>query len=85
MNLKRTHIVLPTALLAEIDGIAGERGRSAFIATAVDEAVRRRRLLAAVQQAKGAWKSNAHPELRQGAAAFVKKLRNENEARNKNR
>jgi hypothetical protein len=35
----------------------------------------------ALRQAAGAWKDKDHPELKVGAAAWVKKLRRESEAR----
>ena len=42
---KRTHLILPEELLAEIDALVGQRGRSAFLVDVLREEVRRRRLL----------------------------------------
>jgi hypothetical protein len=42
----RTHVSLPEDLVAEVDELAGPRGRSKFIEDAVRETVRRARLLA---------------------------------------
>jgi hypothetical protein len=37
--------------------------------------------MAALKQATGAWKAKNHPELKAGASAYVKKLRQESELR----
>jgi len=49
----RTHIILPTALIKEVDRLVGERGRSSFIASAAAEKVARLRLLKASEKAAG--------------------------------
>ena len=72
---KRAHIVLPEQLLAEVDALVGQRGRSAFLAEVVGQAVQRRKLLAAFTEAKGSWKDEDHPELANGSGSFVNKLR----------
>jgi metal-responsive CopG/Arc/MetJ family transcriptional regulator len=81
MRRKRAHIILPEDLLAEVDRLVGERGRSAFLAEIVQREIQRRKLLAALQEAKGSWKAEEHPELQEGSEAFVERLRLENEAR----
>ena len=78
---KRTHIVISGRLAAEIDSIVGKRGRSAFLAEAAEKELLRMRQIKALQTACGAWKDKDHPELRQGAANWVKKLRREYDTR----
>jgi len=78
---KRAHVILPEDLLAEVDALVGQRGRSAFLAEVVRQEVQRRKLLAALRDAKGSWKMKDHPELKDGTEAFVEKLRRENEDR----
>jgi len=78
---KRAHVVLPEQLLAEVDALVGQRGRSAFLTEVVGQAVQRRKLLSAFLEAKGAWKDEDHPELANGSDAFVDDLRTENESR----
>ena len=78
---KRTHLILPQDLLAEVDALVGQRGRSAFFAEVVRQEVERRKLLAALREARGSWKAKDHPELKSGSEAFVRKLRAENEKR----
>ena len=81
MLRKRAHVILPADLLAEVDRLVGERGRSAFLSDLVRREIQRRNLLAALREARGAWKTEEHPELQEGSEAFVDRLRAENEAR----
>jgi hypothetical protein len=81
MNNKRTHIVISDELVSEIDTLVGKRGRSSFLSDAAWREVKRLRLLEALAQAAGSWRSKDHPELQQGSASFVRKLRAENERR----
>lgn len=79
MSIVRTHILLPEDLVREIDELVGPRGRSAFIVETARDAVRRRRLLRFLRSDEPAWKEENHPELAKGAAAWVRKLRDESE------
>jgi metal-responsive CopG/Arc/MetJ family transcriptional regulator len=78
---RRTHVILPEDLLAEVDSLVGQRGRSAFLAELVRQEVQRRKLLAALRDAKGSWKTKDYPELKKGSSAFVDKLRIQNDRR----
>jgi hypothetical protein len=79
VSIVRTHILLPEDLVREIDELVGPRGRSAFIVETARDAVRRRRLLRFLRSDEPAWKEENHPELAKGAAAWVRKLRDESE------
>lgn len=81
MRYKRAHVILPEELLAEVDRLVGERGRSAFLADIVQREVQRRKLLAALREARGSWRTEEHPELKDGSEAFVDRLRAENDQR----
>ena len=81
MSAKRAHIVLPEGLVREIDKIAGSRGRSAFLADLAQREIKRRRMLEILKSGKPVWKDKDHPELKRGAAQWVRKLRAESEAR----
>ena len=81
MNVKRTHIVIPQQLVAEIDIIVGKRGRSAFLTQAAEKELMRLRQIKASESAAGSWKDKDHPELREGADKWVKKLRQEYDQR----
>ena len=80
MGAKRAHIVLSAELIAEIDLAVGPRGRSAFLAEVAQKELNRRRLLAFLRNNVPAWKAEDHPELKDGAAAWVSALRHESEA-----
>ena len=54
-----TNLTLPPDLLAEIDDVAGPRGRSRFVEDAVRRELRRERLRIAASRAAGAWRD--HP------------------------
>ena len=77
MAHQRAHIILPEALLAEIDALAGARRRSAFLAEVAAREVRRRRLLAVLSSDVPPWNPAEHPEFEKSgeAAAWVRKLR----------
>jgi hypothetical protein len=81
MRVKRAHILLPDDLLREIDALVGPRGRSAFLVETARQEVRRQKLLHFLEGKNSAWKNKDHPELAEGAAAWVSKLRSESEAR----
>lgn len=81
MSTKRTHIVLPEELVGEIDQIAGSRGRSAFLADLARREIKRRRLLKIFESDEPIWRDEDHPELGEGAAAWVRQMRQESEAR----
>ena len=81
MNAKRTHIVIPQQLAAEIDTLVGKRGRSTFLTQAAEKELMRLRQIKALEGIAGAWKDKDHPELKQGAAKWVRKLRGDYERR----
>src|ERR1700730_11492334 len=81
MPTKRAHVVLPEDLVREIDKIAGARGRSAFLADLAEREIRRQKLLQLFRRKEPIWKNEGHPELKAGAAAWVRKMRVADEAR----
>lgn len=85
MSTIRTHISLPQDLLRDIDALVGKRARSAFIAEAARSAVERRKQITALKQAAGSWKDHLHPELGDGAAEWVRKLRSADEKQDRKR
>jgi hypothetical protein len=80
-STKRAHVVLPEDLVREIDKIAGSRGRSAFLADLARREIKRQHLLELFKRKEPIWKDEDHPELKHGAAVWVRKTRAENEAR----
>ena len=75
MATTRTHVILPAAVLREIDALVGQRGRSAFLAEIAQQEVRRRKLLALLEKEEPAWKAKDHPELKRGATSWVSEMR----------
>lgn len=74
-----THVVLPGDLVAAIGDLVGKRGRSSFLEQAAWEEVKRQRLLRLLENPEPIWKVADHPELKDGAAAWVDKMRAEDE------
>lgn len=84
---KRAHVLLPEDLLREIDALVGPRGRSSFLVETARNEVRRQKLLQFLESKDPAWRdtNKDHPELAQGAGAWVRKLRRESETRGPSR
>ena len=77
---RRTHVVLSDQLVKDIDTLVGNRQRSVFITQAAEKELMRRRQLQALNQLVP-WNEKDHPELKQGAAKYVRKLRREYDQR----
>jgi len=58
----KTHFVFPDELLRDIDRIAGERKRSAFVVEAAREKLEREKLRKTLKKAIGLWKKEEYPE-----------------------
>ena len=80
MNAKRTHVVLSEQLVKDIDSLVGNRQRSSFLTQAAEHELMRLRQLRALDRLVP-WKEKDHPELEQGAAQWVSKLRQQDEQR----
>ena len=75
-NLKRrAHVILPIDVVADIDKLVGKRGRSAFLTEIAQREIKIRHQRDVLRETAGAWKSEDHPELAQGAAAWVRQTR----------
>jgi len=79
--MKRTHVILSDQLVKDIDNLVGKRQRSSFLTQAAEKELMRLRQIAALKAARGAWKDEDHPELKQGSGEWVRKLRQESERR----
>jgi hypothetical protein len=80
-STRRTHIVIPEPLVIEIDRLVGKRGRSEFLTQAAEKELRRLQQIRALEGVTGAWKDKDHPELKGGAASWVRELRKESDRR----
>ncbi len=81
MLKQRTHVIIPSELVTEIDELVGKRARSRFLTELAAQEVKRLRLLRALEHPKPAWKEQNHPELKAGSGAWVRKLRRQDERR----
>ena len=77
----RAHVVLPDEIVDQIDDLVGKRKRSRFIQEAVEERLRRERLLQAYDDVVGSMKDPAIPEWAnpESAAAWVREQRLESD------
>jgi hypothetical protein len=84
MEKHRTNLVLPADLAAQIEELAGKRGRNAYIVANIQAAVRRDRLLQFLSNPEPVWKDEDHPELAKlGTVAWLKKQRAQKSDRRK--
>ncbi len=81
MAFKQAHVVLPEDLVTQIDKIVGARGRSSFVVELARREIKRQHLLKVFKTKEPIWKEEDHPELKDGAAEWVRKMRAESEAR----
>jgi hypothetical protein len=78
---KMTTINVPDELAHEIDLLAGPSQRSAYVVDVLWKEIRRTRQREALLASAGVWKSENHPELANGGAAFIEVTRSEREER----
>jgi hypothetical protein len=81
MATRRAHVVLPDDLVGEIDKIVGARGRSAFLAELARREIKRLHLLTLFKRHEPIWRDEDHPELKDGASEWVRRMRAESEGR----
>jgi hypothetical protein len=67
--------VLPVDVVADIDKLVGKRGRSAFLTELAQREIKLRHQRDVLREAAGAWKAEDHPELAEGAAAWIRQIR----------
>jgi metal-responsive CopG/Arc/MetJ family transcriptional regulator len=75
--LARTNLTLPTELMAEVDELAGPRGRSRYVAEAVAQRVRRDKLGKAIRDTAGILVGTPYQMNRDEVTAWVDFLRTE--------
>jgi hypothetical protein len=72
---RRAHVILPVELISDIDRLVGKRGRSAFLAELAQREIKLRRQRDVLRETAGAWSAENHPELAEGADAWVRQIR----------
>lgn len=75
----RTNLLLPKELVEEVDHFAGPRGRSRYVAEALEQKLRRDRLREVVKATAGALRATDYPHWRtsEDVVAWVRQLRSE--------
>lgn len=76
MNV-RTNLLLPETLVADVDHFAGPRGRSRYVAEALEARLKRDRLLEAIDATAGAWKDHPLFPTDESVVEWVRALRAE--------
>ncbi len=76
MNV-RTNLLLPKDLVDRVDEVAGARGRSRYVAAALERQLRRDLWYAAAQATAGAWKDNPLFPTDESVVEWVRALRAE--------
>ena len=72
---RQANFLLPEDLLDTLRKVVPGRQRSKVVAEAVRKELKRIQLTKSLQNVFGAWKEKDHPELKEGAEGFVRKLR----------
>jgi len=73
----RTNLLLPADLVAEVDAIAGPRGRSRYVTAALERQLRRDRWYADAVATAGAWQDHPLFPTDESVAEWVRGLRAE--------
>ena len=75
MAANRVLVQFPPLIIKEIDLLAGPGMRTSFLVELAEREIKLRRQKAVLRATAGAWKSEDHPELAGGSAAYVRQLR----------
>jgi hypothetical protein len=66
-----------------MDKLAGKGKRNGLVVEILGSEIRRRRLMQILDDATGCWKDEDHPELKDGAYAWVRQMRDEDDKRDR--
>jgi hypothetical protein len=81
MQRQDVMVPYPPDVIAEIDKIVDGGTRTDFLVELARREIKLHRRLEALRAATGAWKSDDHPELADGAADWVREIREESKRR----
>ena len=77
MRRQQVLVPYPADVIAEVDKLVSREKRTAFLVDLAKREIKLNRQRHALRAAKGAWKSEDHPELAEGAAQWVHQIRQE--------
>lgn len=72
---KQANFLLPEDLLKDLRKTVSSRQQSKVVTDALRKELKRLKLEKALETSFGAWKDKDHPEMRDGATAYVAKIR----------
>ncbi|MBI3355102.1 MAG: hypothetical protein HY034_09490 [Nitrospirae bacterium] len=72
---KQANFLLPEELIEELKRAVPKREQSKIVAEALKKELKRIKLKGVLQSSFGVWKEKDHPELKEGAKAFIRRLR----------
>lgn len=72
---KQANFLLPEDLIEELKRAVPKREQSKIVAEALKKELKRIKLKGVLQSSFGVWKEKDHPELKEGAKAFIRRLR----------
>lgn len=72
---KQANFLLPEDLLDELRRTVDKRQQSKVVSEALRKELKRLKLAKAFEASFGAWKDKDHPEMREGAAVYVRRMR----------
>ncbi len=75
MSTKQANFLLPEDLLEDLRKTVSKRQQSKVVADALRRELKKIKLEKVLSTSYGSWKDEDHPELREGADAYVRKMR----------
>jgi hypothetical protein len=81
MQRQEVMVPYPPDVIAEIDKIVDQGTRTDFLVELARREIKLRLQMEALRAATGAWKSEDHPEFADGAAMWVREIREESRRR----
>lgn len=72
---KQANFLLPEELIEELRMAVPKREQSKIVAEALKKELKRIKLQGVLQSSFGVWKEKDHPELKEGAKSFIRRLR----------
>ena len=79
MAQKRIHFFIPEELLTAMDKLGGKGKRNSLVVEILQNEIKRRRLIQILSEDTPMWKDEDHPELKNGAYAWVRKMRDDDD------
>lgn len=80
---QRKHIVISNDLVNKFHAVVGPQGLSSFVSSIMERELKRLQLLKVLSNPEPIWKIEDHPELKNGSAAWIRKMRREGLKRTK--